>query len=135
MQNLADGTLKKNFPFESLSTDPDRREVSYLEAVGRTLCGIAPWLELGADETEEGQQRAVMIGLTLRGLKNADFLKTQQTRNGRYAEQQERMISPEGSYPVIGLPVTDAFWANPYADWTSRKAWNNIEVAADHSIQ
>ena len=51
MQNLADGTLKKNMPFESLSSDPDRREVSYLEAVGRTVCGIAPWLELGPDAT------------------------------------------------------------------------------------
>lgn len=364
MQNLADGTLKKNMPFESLSTDPDRREVSYLEAVGRTICGIAPWLELGADDTEEGMLRAKMIDLTLRGLKNAvdpkspdylrftenrhrqplvdaaflaegllrapkqvwakldketqqnlinefkasrsikpyegnwllfasiieaallefdgqydearmmdgvekfrnkwykgdawygdgidlhfdyynslviqpmltevlmvcekhnlknaDFLKTQQTRLGRYAEELERMISPEGSYPVIGrsityrfgsfhamsdaallrilpkhlnpaqvrcaltavikrqlsqkntfdangwlrvgytgaqihmsedyintgseylvcsgfcalgLPSTDAFWANPYADWTSKKAWNNIEVPADHSIR
>lgn len=363
MQNLADGTLKKNFPFESLSTDPDRREVSFLEAVGRTLCGIAPWLELGVDTTEEGQQRSKLINLTIRGLKNAvdpqspdylrftenrhrqplvdaaflaegllrapkqiwarldketqqniikelkssrsiepyesnwllfasiieaallefdgvcdevrmmngverfrnewykgdgwygdgrdfhldyynslviqpmlteilmvcekhnmknaDFLKTQQTRLGRYAEQLERMVSPEGSYPVIGrsityrfgsfhamsdaallhilprhlnpaqvrcaltavikrqisqkntfdangwlrvgftgaqihmsedyintgseylicsgfcalgLPATDPFWANPYTDWTSRKAWNNIEVPADHSI-
>ena len=363
MQNLADGTLKKNFPFESLSKDPDRREVSYLEAVGRTICGIAPWLELGPDATPEGQQRAKMIDLTIRGLKNAvapqspdhlrftanrhrqplvdaaflaegllrapkqvwakldketqqnlikefkasrsiqpyesnwllfasiieaallefdgqcdearmmngvekfrnqwykgdgwygdgrdfhldyynslviqpmltevlmvckkhnlknaDFLQAQQTRLGRYAEQQERMVSPEGSYPVIGrsityrfgsfhamsdaallhvlpkhlnpaqvrcaltavikrqlaqrntfdangwlrvgftgaqihmsedyintgseylvcsgfcalgLPPTDAFWTNPYADWTSRKAWNNIDVPADHSI-
>lgn len=364
MQNLADGTLKKNFPFESLTADSHRREVSYLEAVGRTLCGITPWLELGPDATEEGQVRAKMLDLTLRGLKNAvdpnspdhlrftanrhrqplvdaaflaegllrapkqvwgkldketqqnmikelkasrtivpyesnwllfasiieaallefdgscdearmmngvekfrnkwykgdgwygdgkdfaldyynslviqpmltevlmvcekhnlknaDFLKTQQIRMGRYAEQLERMVSPEGSYPVIGrsityrfgsfhamsdaallhilpahlnpaqvrcaltavikrqlslkntfdsngwlrvgytgaqihmsedyintgseylvcsgfcalgLPANDPFWANPYADWTSKKAWNNIEVPADHSIR
>lgn len=363
MRNLADGSLKENFPFESLSTDPDRREVSYLEAVGRTVCGIAPWLELGADDTEEGRQRAALLDLTLRGLKNAvdpkspdhlrftenrhrqplvdaaflaegllrapeqlwgnldkatrnniikelkasrsiepyesnwllfasiieaallefdgkcdearmmngiqmfrdkwykgdgwygdgrdfhfdyynslviqpmltevlmvcqkhglknaDFLETQQIRMGRYAEQLERMVSPEGSYPVVGrsityrfgsfhamsdaallhilpkhlnpaqvrcaltavikrqlsqkntfddegwlrvgytgsqihmsedyintgseylicagfcalgLPADDPFWANPYAEWTSLKAWNNIEVPADHSI-
>lgn len=36
---------------------------------------------------------------------------------------------------ALGLPATDAFWSNPYADWTSRKAWNNIEVPADHSIR
>lgn len=364
LENLAAGTLKQNFPFESLSTDPDRREVSLLEAVGRTLCGIAPWLELGPDATTEGQQRARMIDLAVRGLKNAvdpkspdhlqftenrhrqplvdaaflaegllrapkqlwgnldkttqqnlikelkasraivpyesnwllfasiieaallefdgkcdeqrlcygverfrnewykgdawygdgpafhldyynslviqpmltevlmviskhglkhaDFLATQQNRLGRYAEQQERMISPEGSYPVIGrsityrfgsfhalsdaallhllpqhvnpaqvrcaltsvihrqlsqphtfdrngwlrvgytgaqihmsedyintgseylccgafcalgLPVTDPFWANPYVDWSSRKAWNGVEIPADHAIQ
>lgn len=364
LENLAAGTLKQNFPFESLSTDPDRQEVSLLEAVGRTICGIAPWLELGPDATPEGQKRAEMINLAVKGLSNAvdpnspdhlrftanrhrqplvdaaflaegllrapkqlwgnldkttqqrmikelkdsrsivpyesnwllfasiveaallefdgscdearlnygvekfrnewykgdawygdgtdfhldyynslviqpmltevlmvidkhgmkhaDFLAAQQKRLGRYGEQLERMISPEGSYPVIGrsityrfgsfhamsdaallhvlpahlnpaqvrcaltavierqlsqkntfdpngwlrvgftgaqihmsedyintgseylccagfvalgLPATDPFWANPYADWTSKKAWNNIEVPADHSIR
>jgi len=42
LENLAAGTLKQNMPFESLSSEPLRREVSYLEAVGRTICGIAP---------------------------------------------------------------------------------------------
>ncbi len=70
LENLAAGTLKKNMPFESLSTDRMRREVSYLEAVGRTICGIAPWLELGADNTEEGKLRAHYIDLVVKGLKN-----------------------------------------------------------------
>ena len=37
--NLSQGTLKKNMPFESLSDEPLRRSVSYLEAffpAGRT---------------------------------------------------------------------------------------------------
>ena len=42
LENLAQGTLKANMPFESLSEDPLRKEVSYLEAFGRTVCGIAP---------------------------------------------------------------------------------------------
>lgn len=363
LENLAAGTLKENFPFESLSTDPDRREVSYLEAVGRTLCGIAPWLELGPDASEEGRQREAMIALAVKGLANAvdpkssdylrfsanhhrqplvdaaflaeallraptqlwgrmdkrtqqqmikalkdsrsieayesnwllfasiieaallefdgecdevrlkhgvirfrdewykgdawygdgpafhldyynslviqpmltevlmvmhrhqlndaGFLSSQQQRLGRLGEQLERMISPEGSYPVIGrsityrfgsfhalsdaallhllpaqlnpaqvrcalttvinrqlsqlntfdcngwlrvgytgaqlhmsedyintgseylccavfcalgLPQEDAFWSNPPVDWSSRKAWSNIEVPADHAI-
>ena len=71
LENLAAGTLKKNMPFESLSEDPLRTEVSYLEAVGRTVCGIAPWLELGSDRTEEGQLRAKYIDLVVKGLKNA----------------------------------------------------------------
>ncbi len=71
LENLAAGTLKKNMPFESLSTDPLRKEVSYLEAVGRTICGIAPWLELGLDDTEEGKLRAHYIDLVVRGLRNA----------------------------------------------------------------
>jgi hypothetical protein len=71
LTNLANGTLKKNMPFESLSDEPMRREVSYLEAVGRTICGIAPWLELGPDDTEEGKLRAKYINLVVRGLANA----------------------------------------------------------------
>ena len=71
LENLAAGTLKEKMHFESLSDDPDRRKVSYLEAVGRTLCGIAPWLELGPDETEEGKLRAKYLDLTLKALENA----------------------------------------------------------------
>lgn len=71
LNNLAEGTLKKNMPFESLSNDPLRKEVSYLEAVGRTICGIAPWLELGPDETTEGQLRKHYIELVVKGIKNA----------------------------------------------------------------
>ncbi|MCD8385890.1 MAG: DUF2264 domain-containing protein [Bacteroidales bacterium] len=71
LENLANGTLKQNMPFESLSNDPKRQEVSYLEAVGRTICGIAPWLELGPDDSAEGKLRAHYIDLVVRGLKNA----------------------------------------------------------------
>ena len=50
--NLSNNTLKKNMPNESLG---DRRRFSHLEAVGRLVCGIAPWLELGPDNTLEGK--------------------------------------------------------------------------------
>ena len=71
LENLAQGTLKENMPFESLSKDPLRKEVSYLEAFGRTVCGIAPWLELGPDETPEGQLRAKYIDLTVKAFRHA----------------------------------------------------------------
>lgn len=69
LTNLSRNTLKKNMPYESLAND--RRSVSYLEATGRLLCGIAPWLEVGPDDTPEGQLRAKYIDLTVKGLKNA----------------------------------------------------------------
>ncbi len=71
LSNLSRNTLKKNMPFESLSEDPLRKDVSYLEAVGRTICGIAPWLELGTDNTEEGKLRVMYINKTVEGIKNA----------------------------------------------------------------
>lgn len=67
--NLSQNTLKKNMPYESLSKT--RSKFSHLEAVGRLICGIAPWLELGPDNTPEGQLRAKYIDLAVRGLRNA----------------------------------------------------------------
>lgn len=69
LKNLSNNTLRKNMPYESLSKE--RSEFSHLEAVGRLICGIAPWLELGPDQTPEGKLRATYIDLTLKGLKNA----------------------------------------------------------------
>ena len=69
LRNLSENTLKKNMPY--VSKDKSRRAYSYLEAVGRVICGIAPWLELGPDETPEGQLRAKYIDMTVKGLSNA----------------------------------------------------------------
>lgn len=69
LSNLAQGTLKQEMPYQSLA--PNRQRFSYLEAVGRTVCGIAPWLELGPDNTPEGKLRKQYIDLTVKGLSNA----------------------------------------------------------------
>ena len=69
LTNLSNNTLKKNMPYESLSKD--RSDFSHLEAVGRLICGISPWLELGPDNTPEGQLRDKYIRLAVKGLKNA----------------------------------------------------------------
>lgn len=69
LSNLAEGTLRTKMPLEGLN---DKRLWSaHLEAVGRTFCGIAPWLELGADDSKEGQLRKRCINLALKGLANA----------------------------------------------------------------
>lgn len=70
LNNLANNTLRANMPQESRDSKRVGR-YSHLEAVGRTLCGIAPWLELGEDDTEEGKLRGKYIRMTLKGLANA----------------------------------------------------------------
>lgn len=70
LSNLANNTLHANMPQESRDTKRVGK-YSHLEAVGRTLCGITPWLELGEDNTEEGKLRGKYIRLTLAGLSNA----------------------------------------------------------------
>ena len=57
LNHSANGTLKKTMPVEQ-ATGADRRSVTHLEAVGRLLAGLAPWIELSADDTSEGQFRA-----------------------------------------------------------------------------
>jgi hypothetical protein len=67
--NLAQRKLRLNMPIEC--KDPKRKEVAHLEAFGRTLAGIAPWLELGADATVEGKLREKYIVLTRKAIANA----------------------------------------------------------------
>src|SRR5918993_1213954 len=56
--NLAQSTLKKNMPVEKAPGYALKAErVTYLEAVGRTMAGVAPWLALPDDDTKEGRQR------------------------------------------------------------------------------
>jgi hypothetical protein len=55
--------LKAEMPVETHPSSKDRPQVTHLEALGRLLCGVAPWLELGADSTAEGQARSKFAAL------------------------------------------------------------------------
>ena len=69
---LATGTLHERMPVElSATATAERREYAHLEAVGRLLAGIAPWLELGPDSTAEGAQRGRLSELARTGLQRA----------------------------------------------------------------
>lgn len=69
VHNLANGTLIKNMPVEKSPTFDSRSpSVTYLEAVGRTYAGIAPWLALPDDESKEGLLRKKLRTDALKGL-------------------------------------------------------------------
>lgn len=110
--NLSNNTLKKNMPYESLAND--RSEFSHLEAVGRLVCGIAPWLELGPDNTPEGQLRDKYIKLTVKGLKNA--------------------VNPESpDYLVFGKPyqpLVDAAFLAQGLLRAKTQLWDNLDPQA-----
>ena len=55
-------------PVETGSDVRDRRKYTHLEAFGRLLAGMAPWLALGEDSTDEGKQRAKFFDLTLKSI-------------------------------------------------------------------
>ncbi|HEX6496066.1 MAG TPA: DUF2264 domain-containing protein, partial [Acidobacteriaceae bacterium] len=55
---LAERKLKKVMPVEAhAGEEQHRRHTTYLEALGRALAGIAPWLEHGPDAGPEGEIR------------------------------------------------------------------------------
>jgi hypothetical protein len=70
LTNLANGTLKARMPVEQ-APGADRRAVTHLEALGRLVAGIAPWIELPADPTPEGRQRAHYADLTRQAIGRA----------------------------------------------------------------
>lgn len=69
VSNLASGTLKKNMPLEKSPTFDSRSlSVTYLEAVGRTYAGIAPWIALPDDNTREAVLRKKLRADAITGL-------------------------------------------------------------------
>ncbi len=55
---LARGRLREEMPVESITDIENRKTCTYLEALGRTLCGLSPWLELEGLEGEERETQA-----------------------------------------------------------------------------
>ncbi len=70
--NLSQSMLKKNMPVEKAPGYAlNAEKVTYLEAVGRTMAGVAPWLALPDDGTKEGVQRKTLREALLKGIANA----------------------------------------------------------------
>lgn len=73
LENMSKGELKKNMDVELSPTWIKGRNtnVVYLEAFGRLMAGIAPWLALPDDNTKEGKLRKKMRDWALKSYKNA----------------------------------------------------------------
>lgn len=70
LTNLANDSLKANMPVEGKTKD--RPEYTHLEAFGRLLAGIGPWLNLTEfSDTSEKQMRDKYFTLTLKAFDNA----------------------------------------------------------------
>lgn len=72
LSEMPNGTLQKNMLVEvSPNWDGRDKKVTYMEAFGRLMAGIAPWLALPDDGTAEGAQRRELRDLALKAYKNA----------------------------------------------------------------
>ncbi|NEU67612.1 DUF2264 domain-containing protein [Spirosoma agri] len=69
---LAQNRLKMDMPVESVPGQQEGRlAVSHLEALGRTVAGLAPWLQLEVEDTPEGRTRQRYFDLTWKSIANA----------------------------------------------------------------
>jgi len=64
---LAAGELRQRMPVEQ-HAGAGRETVSHLEAVGRLLAGLAPWLELQTGDADECRLRSELLALAHAGL-------------------------------------------------------------------
>lgn len=72
LENMAQDKLVKNMQVEvSPNWDGRRPRVAYMEAFGRLMAGIAPYLALPDDETKEGKQRKQLREWALKSYANA----------------------------------------------------------------
>ncbi len=119
LKALSTQTLKSSMPVECVKgTEEDRRKVTYLEAFGRSLVGLAPWLELGPDNTEEGQLRKKYIELTLSSIKNAVNPSSKDFLNFN-----------EGKQPLVDT----AFFAHALLR-APRQVWGNLDTETQQQV-
>lgn len=74
LTNLAANTLKEKMPLvlsDRVDNKENRTKASYLEAFARTLCGIAPWLQLEEGDDAENKLRNEYRQLSVKALANA----------------------------------------------------------------
>lgn len=108
LSSLSNNQLKKKMPVESApNQEADRKNYTYLEALGRTLAGIAPWLELGPGDSTEGKLREKYILLSLQSIRNAID-----------PESADYMNFSKGMQPVVDAAfLSQAFLRAPKQLW------------------
>jgi hypothetical protein len=117
---LAAGKLHERMPVEVApnGNQQDRRQYTHLEAAGRLLTGIAPWLELGGDATPEGALRRRYADLARRALaaavdpKSSDFLNFDRGRQ----------------------PVVDAGFLSHAVLRAPRELWDKLDSATQTNL-
>lgn len=72
LENMSKGELQKNMNLELSPTwDGRNKKVAYMEAFGRLMAGISPWLALPDDDTKEGKMRKQLRNWAVQSYKNA----------------------------------------------------------------
>lgn len=115
----AEGRLQEAMPVREW--EKDRVDTAALEALARTLAGLAPWIELGGDETPEGKLRAGYGEMARRALVQATTPGGPGALSFGIAKQADPQALVEAAYIAQALlrapktlwePLTDEEKAN-----------------------
>jgi hypothetical protein len=119
LRNLAAGTLKRNMPVECVTGNPaERARYTHLEAIGRLLAGIAPWLET---ELESGPERDLQ--------RRYRELARQSIRQAADPESPDYLNFHEGSQPVVDCGfLAQAVLRAP------EQLWRSLDAAAKRNL-
>ncbi len=105
LEALAEDRLKEIMPVES--SGKDRALYTHLEALGRLLCGISPWLEAEGGDEREQALRAELRQLTTRALEHAFN-----------PEAKDYMNLSQGYQPIVDTAfLCEAFLRAPNVLW------------------
>lgn len=116
---LSENQLKETMPVETAEVEwGNRADFAYLEAFGRLLSGMAPWLELGPNDTEEGKLREKYIQLSLKCIRNATDPKA-----------PDFMNFSEGKQPLVDA----AFLAQALLR-APEQLWNRLDVQTRQNV-
>lgn len=116
IRSLAGGKLKQQLPLGN--GEQSRRDFTHLEAFGRTLSGIAPWLALGTDDTAEGQLRREYAALSVKAL----VMATDPT-------SPDRMNFSQG-----GQPLVDAAFLSLALLRAPRQLWEPLSTTQKNQV-
>ncbi|AWL13046.1 hypothetical protein HMF8227_02594 [Saliniradius amylolyticus] len=110
LRNLADETLRTNLPNKQGEFEAEygqRIKYAPLESLGRLMAGMAPWLELGPSDTEEGKLRAEYIQLARQAI-----------ANGVNPESPDYLNFNNGHQPLVDVAyLAQAFIRAPKQLW------------------
>jgi len=121
--HLARGALRRNMPLEFPPTAPGgaaREHCAQLEAFGRLLCGIAPFLDNERLEGDAAATREALLGWALQGLDRAT----------RDASPDRMKFDGQGS----GQPLVDAAFLAQGLIRGRRSLWDTLDTDVRRNV-
>ena len=105
---LAEDRLKETMPVETRSPQQaaSRAKFTHLEGFGRLVSGLAPWLELGQESSEESRLRRRYSDLLQRSLSNAVDPRAKDFMN--FTDGSQPLV--DASFLALGLMRAPGIW-------------------------